>query len=169
MQECNPTSIPTEPRLQLSNDTNEDDIDPAQYRRLIGSLRYICHTRPDLAYNIGMVNRFMHTPKVSHLAKTKRLIRYLKGTLDYGILFPKAGEGKECNLMGYTDSSWCSDVDDKKSTDGYLFMLGGASVAWGSRKEPIVALSLCEIEYIVSSLYACQETWIVNLIEDARP
>ena len=57
--------------------------------------------------------------------------------------------------MGYTDSSWCSDVEDRKSTIGYVFMLGGAPVAWSSRKEPVVALSSCEIEYITASLCAC--------------
>ena len=59
MKECNSTSTPTEPRLQLSKDPEEDDVDPTQYRRLIGSLRYLCHTRHDLAYSVSMVSRFM--------------------------------------------------------------------------------------------------------------
>ena len=86
----------------------------------------------------------MQKPKVSHLAAMKRILRYLKGTLDYGILFPATGIGKECKLVGYTDSSWCSDTEDRKSTIGYVFMLGGAPVAWSSRKEPVVPLSSCE-------------------------
>jgi hypothetical protein len=166
MQDCNPTSTPAEPRLQLSKDSDSDDVDPTQYRRLIGSFRYLCHIRPDLAYNVGMVSRFMQKPKVSHLAATKRILRYLKGTLDYGILFSVADEGKECKLVGYTDSSWCSDVEDRKSTDGYVFMLGGAPVVSSSRKEPVVALSSCEAEYIAVSLCACQTTCMVNLVEE---
>ena len=88
----------------------------------------------------------MQKPKVSHLAAVKRILRYLKGNLDNGILFPATEEGKECKLEGYTDSSCCSDVEDQKSTTGYVFMLGGESVAWSSRKEPIMALSSCEAE-----------------------
>ena len=166
MEECNSTSTPAEPRLQLSKDADEDDVDPTQYRRLIGSLRYLCHTRPDLAYSVGMVSRFMQKPKVSHLAAVKRILRYLKGTFDYGILFPAVDKGKECKLVGYTDSSWCSDAEDRKSTAGYVFMLGGATIAWSSRKEPVVALSSCEAEYIAASLCACQATWMVNLVEE---
>ena len=71
----------------------------------------------------------MQKPKVSHLAAAKRILRYLKGTLNYGILFPADDEGKECKLVIYTDSSWCSYVEDRKSTTGYMLMLGGAPVA----------------------------------------
>ena len=98
------TQAPVEPKLQLLKDSDEDDVDPTQYRRLIGSLRYLCHTRHDLAYSVGVVSRFMQKPEVSHLTATKRILRYLKGTLDYGILFPAVDEGKECKLVGYTDS-----------------------------------------------------------------
>src|SRR3954470_2065443 len=108
MEECNSTSTPAEIRLQLSKNPDEDDVDPIQYRRLIGSLRYLCHTRPNLGYNVGMVRRSMQKSKVSHLEVAKRILRYLKGTLDYGIMFPASDEGKECKLVGYTNSSWCS-------------------------------------------------------------
>ena len=150
----------------MSKDADEDDVDPTQYRRLIGSLRYLCHTRPDLAYSVGMVSRFMQKPKVSHLAAVKRILRYLKGTFDYGILFPAVDKGKECKLVGYTDSSWCSDAEDRKSTAGYVFMLGGVPIAWNSRKEPVVELSSRKAEYITASLCACQATWMVNLVEE---
>jgi hypothetical protein len=76
-----------------------------------------------------MVSRFMQKPNVSHLAATKRILRYLKGTLDYDVLFSADDEGKECKIVGYTNSSWCSDAEDRKSTTGYMFMLGGAPVA----------------------------------------
>ena len=98
MEDCNLTSNLAEPKLQLSKDLDSDDVNLTQYRRLIGSLRYLCHTRPDLAYNVGMVSRFMQKPNVSHIAATKSILRYLKGTLDYGILFPAANEGKECKF-----------------------------------------------------------------------
>ena len=68
--------------------------------------------------------------------------------------------------MGYTESSWCSDVEGRKSTASYVFMLGGALVIWSSRKEPLVALSSCEAEYVATSLCACQATWMVNLVQE---
>ncbi|XP_050908054.1 secreted RxLR effector protein 161-like [Lathyrus oleraceus] len=164
MQDCNPTSTSSESRLQLSKDSDEDDVDPMQYKRLIGSLRCLYHTGPYLAYCVAMISRFIENPKVSHLAATKRILMCLKGTLDYGILFPSVDEGKECKLVGYTDSSWYGDVEYRKLTVGYLFMLGGVSFAWSSRKEPVVALSSCEAEYIVVSLCTCQVTWMMNLV-----
>ena len=108
----------------------------------------------------------MQKPKESHLAATKRILRYLKGTLDYGTLFLAADKGKECKLVEYTDSSRCSDTHDRKPTLGYVFMLGGASIAWSSRKKPLVALSSCEAEYITASVCACQATWMVKLVEE---
>ena len=113
-----------------------------------------------------MINRFIQKPNVSHRVAVKRILRYLKGTLDYGILFPAVDKGKECKLVGYTDSSWCSDAEDRKSTVRYVFMLGGVPISWSSRKEPIMALSSCEAEYIVASLCVCQVTWMVNLVEE---
>lgn len=79
-----------------------------------------------------MASRFTQKPKVSHLEATKRILRYLKGTLYYGILFPAADEGKECKLVGYSDSRLCGDVKDRKFTVGYVFMIGGAPVSWSS-------------------------------------
>ena len=101
-----------------------------------------------------MVSKFMQKPKALHLAAVKRILRYLKGTLDYDILFPAVDKGKECKLVGYTNLSWCSDAEDRKSTTGYVFMLGGALVSWSSRKDPVVALSSCEAEYMAASLCA---------------
>ena len=73
---------------------------------------------------------------------------------------------KKCKLVGYTGSSWCTDVEDRKSTTSYVFMLGGAPIAWSFRKEQIVTLSSCEAEYITASLCACQATWMVDLVEE---
>ena len=166
MEHCNAATTPAEARLQLSKSEDEQDVDPTQYRRLIGSLRYLCNTRPDLAFSVGIASRFMERPKVSHLAAVKRILRYVKGTLGCGILFPASDMGKSCELLGYTDSNWCGDKDDRKSTAGYVFMFGGAPISWCSKKEPVVALSSCEAEYIAASLCACQAVWLVNLLRE---
>ncbi|PNX70374.1 cationic amino acid transporter 1-like protein, partial [Trifolium pratense] len=141
----------------------ERDVDSTEYRRLIGSLRYLCNTRPVIAYSVGIVSRYMERPKMSHLYAAKRILRYIKGTLDNGIVF-QTPDGSNFDLVGYTDSNWCGDKDDRKSTAGYIFLYGGAPISWCSRKEPVVALSTCEAEYIAASLSACQGVWLSNLI-----
>ncbi|GAU26641.1 hypothetical protein TSUD_102510 [Trifolium subterraneum] len=166
MDNCNHAITPSEPRLQLSKSEEEAEVDPTQYRRLIGSLRYLYNTRSDLAYIVGIVSRFIQKPKLSHLAAVKRILRYIRGTMDYGILFPSTDKGKQCKLVAYSDSSWCGDIEDRKSTAGYVFLLGGAPIAWSSKKESVVALSSCEVEYIAASLCACQAIWLANLIEE---
>lgn len=82
----------------------------------------------------------MQKSKVFHLAATKRILRYLRGTLGYGILFLSVDEGKECNLIGYINFSWCGDDEDIKLTTRYVFMLGDIPATWSLRKEPVVAL-----------------------------
>ncbi|XP_058747204.1 secreted RxLR effector protein 161-like [Vicia villosa] len=166
MEHCNASITPDEARLQLSKSEDEQDVDITQYKRLIGSLRYLCNTRPDLAFSVGIASRFMEKPKVSHLAAIKRILRYIKGTLGCGILSPATDNGGKCKLLGYTDSSWCGDKDDKKSTAGCVFMFGGAPISWCSKKEPVVAVSSCEAEYIAVSLCVCQAVWLRNLLKE---
>jgi hypothetical protein len=94
---------------------------------------------PDLAYSsVGTVSIFMEYPKLSHLAATKRILMYIRGTLDNGILFPATNEGSSYNLVSYTGSNWCGKKDDRKSTVGYIFMIIGAPISWCSRKELVV-------------------------------
>jgi hypothetical protein len=166
MINCNPALTPCESRLQLTKEPEEKEVDATEYRKLIGSLRYLCNTRPDIAYSVGIVSRYMEKPKISHLIAAKRILRYVKGTLDHGIVFPSSDKEREFDLVGYTDSNWCGDKDDRKSTAGYIFQIGGASISWSSRKEPVVALSTCEAEYIAASLCACQGVWLCNLLNE---
>ncbi|XP_058725454.1 secreted RxLR effector protein 161-like [Vicia villosa] len=152
MEHCNVAITPCEARPQLSKSEDEQDVDPTQYRRLIGSMRYLCNTRPDLAFSVGITTIFMERPKVSHMATVKRILRYVKGTLGCGILFPASDTGRKCNLLGFTDSNWCGVKDDRNSTAGYIFMF--------------VALSSYEAEYIAASLCACQAMWLMNLFKE---
>ncbi|GAU30308.1 hypothetical protein TSUD_385290 [Trifolium subterraneum] len=166
MVNCNLAITPAKPRLQISKCEEEDSVDPTKFRSLIGSLRYLCNTRPGLVYSVGIVSRFMNKPKVSHLAAVKRILRYVKGTTECGSVFPASDVGKNCKLVGYTDASWCGDVEDRKSTAGYLFFIGDAPISWCSKKEQVVALSSCEVEYITASMCATQAIWLRNLIEE---
>jgi hypothetical protein len=105
----------------------------------------------------------------------KRLIRYLKGTRTKGIIYGAqpnpaiTDNDAACHIKGYTDSDWAGDTSTCKSTSGYLFLGAGAPIAWGSNKQPIVALSTCEAEYVAASDAAREATWLRNLLAEIDP
>ncbi|XP_050888548.1 secreted RxLR effector protein 161-like [Lathyrus oleraceus] len=166
MEDCNVALTPAKPRLQLMKDSNEDDVDPIQYRRLIGSLRYLFHIRSDLEYKVGMMSRFIQKSKVSHLEATKRILRYLKGTQIMSFCFLQQMKERNANLWYTLTQVSVVMLRIEKSIVGYMFMLGSAPISWSSRKEPVAVMSSCEAEYIVASLCTCQATWMVNLIDE---
>ncbi|XP_050908443.1 secreted RxLR effector protein 161-like [Lathyrus oleraceus] len=166
MEHCNASITPAEPRLQLSKNEDEQDVDLIQYRRLIGSLRYLCNTRPNLAFSVGIMSKFMGRPKVYHLEAFKRIPRYVKGFVDCRILFLIEDMGRKCNFISFIGSNSYKYKDDRKSTTGYIFMFGGTPISWCSKKEPVVALSSCEVEYIVTSLCLCQAAWLTNPLKE---
>ncbi|KAD7117558.1 hypothetical protein E3N88_04826 [Mikania micrantha] len=127
MWDCNPTKYPMEPGLQLTNEDKTELVDPTMYKSIIGCLRYLTHTRPDINYAVGVANRFMEMPRVTHLQAVKHLLRYIKGTLSFGIQYTRNGCGK---LIGYSDSSHANDRVDGKSTTGMIFYYGDGSFAW---------------------------------------
>ena len=93
-------------------------------------------------------------------------MRYLKGTLDYSILFPHPKEKGELYLVAYSDLDWCGDKVERRSTSGYVFLLYGAPISWNSKKKFVVALSTCEAEYISACSVACQALWILSFISE---
>ena len=145
MTRCNPCDTPMEQRLKLTTAKPGTELDVTSYRRLIGSLRYLVNTRPDIAYAVGIASRFVEAPAKEHWSAVKRIVRYIKGTLDYGCKFQK-GDGIGLNLLGYTDSDCSGDLVRRKSTSGIIFFLGSNLVTWSSRKQKVVALSSCEAE-----------------------
>jgi hypothetical protein len=99
-----------------------------------------------------------------HLIPYKHLLRYVVGTIDYGLEYTSGGG--ELQLVGYSDNDMAGDVDDRKSTSGILYFLGGNPVAWKSQKQRVVALSSCEAEYIAGAVAACQGVWLQRLLQD---
>jgi hypothetical protein len=108
-----------EERLKLSRDSTTEEVDTTQYRHLVGSLRYLAHTRPDLTFSVGYVSRFMQRPTTEHQQAVKRIIRYVVGTLDHGLYYLRCP--REAHLVGYNDSNHVGDIDTSKSTSGILF------------------------------------------------
>lgn len=166
MSDCNSCCIPMDPRCKLSKHDEEPPVDASTYRSIIGSLRYLVNTRPDLAYSVGVVSRYMESPTTSHMNAVKQILRYVKGTLNLGIEYKK---NQECEaLIGYSDSDLGGDVDDRKSTTGIIFFLGENPITWVSQKQRIVALSSCEAEYIAATGGTCQGIWLTKIIASLR-
>jgi hypothetical protein len=161
---CNPTHIPMEPRLKLSKHSQAESVDATEYRSVVGSLRYLLHTRPDLTFAVGYVSRFMEKPTKEHMMAVKHILRYVKGTLNIGCSYKKlTGEPR---LLGYSDSDHAGDIDDRKSTTGVLYYYGDCPVSWTSQKQKIVAQSSCEAEYVAAALGACQGVWLSRLVSE---
>ncbi|XP_048637505.1 secreted RxLR effector protein 161-like [Brassica napus] len=147
--------------LKLCKAEKEVSVDEIDYRRNIGCLRYLIHTRPDLACSVGVLSRYMHSPKESHKAALKQVLRYLKGTLSYGLNF---GAATQEGLIGYSDSSYNVDPDDGKSTTGHIFYLGGNPITWCSQHQEIVVLSSCEAEFMAATEASKQAIWLKDLL-----
>src|SRR4051812_49356764 len=152
---------PSETNQKLDSDSEGEDVDTTIFKQLVGSLRYLCNTRPDICYAVGFVSRFTSKPKWSHYQAAVRILRYIKGTLKFGIVFP-SGRKEESELLSYFDFDCCGDRVDRRSTSGYLFMFLGGPISWSSKKKVVIALSTCEAKYIADVVAACQVVWLLN-------
>ena len=161
MQECKAAITPTVMGLKLSKEDSSKDFDPSLYKSIVGSLMYLTATRPDIMFAVSLISRFMERPKEAHWKAAKRILRYVKGTKRFGILYTFS---ESSDLVGYTDSDWDGSVDDQKSTSGYLFHMGSGAISWASKKQPIVAFSTAEAEYVVATAAACQAVWMRRLL-----
>ncbi|GKV31585.1 hypothetical protein SLEP1_g40262 [Rubroshorea leprosula] len=162
MANCKPVSTPIACGTRLSKYDESTKVDPSLYRSLVGNLRYLTCTRPDILYGVGLVSRYMEAPTSTHMKMAKRVLRYIKGTIDYGLTYSFSTNFK---LYGYSDNDWGGDVDDQKSTTGFLFFLGDTAFTWCSKKQAIVTLSTCEAEFVSAASCVCHAIWLRNLLE----
>jgi hypothetical protein len=164
MQDCKPIATPEEVHLHLPRHTGDQHgVDASQYRKLIGKLMYLAlSTRPDIAHICCYLSRFLEYPGTEHWKAGKRVLRYLKGTQNHGIMFTSKGQQK---LIGYSDSDYAGDIEDRKSTGGYVFMLDGA-ISWMSKKQSSVAQSTMEAEYYALAEAVKEAIWLRNLSKE---
>uniref|UniRef100_A0AAV1V4E9 Integrase catalytic domain-containing protein n=1 Tax=Peronospora matthiolae TaxID=2874970 RepID=A0AAV1V4E9_9STRA len=161
MEECKAVASPVDvsSRLVPSNSASKVDV---PFREAVGALMHLTTaTRPDIAYAVSFVSRFMEKPQEEHWVAVKRIFRYLQGTKMHGICYKPSAK---IDFRGYSDADWAGDLADRKSTSGYVFMLLGAPVSWGSKKQPSVSLSTSEAEYIALSLAIQEGKWINRLL-----
>ena len=163
MLDCNATTCPMDPGTKLTKDETGKQIDATAYRHIIGCLRYLLHTRPDISFAVGITSRYMQTPKESHLLAVKHLLRYIKGTVSHGIRYDRGGTR---TILGYSDSSHATDQDDGRSTTGVIFYYNNAPITWCTQKQATVALSSCEAEFMAATAAACQSLWLQGLLSE---
>ena len=160
MEHAKPARTPMAQGTKLLKATEQSEmVDATLYQSAVGSLLYLSGwTRPDIAFSVSNVARFCSRPAKEHWTALKRILWYLNGTPDYGLVYTKNDVND--SLIGYSDADWAGDTNDRKSTSGYLFMMAGAAVSWKSRKQTCVALSTAEAEYVAMSAAAQEATWI---------
>ena len=149
MAERNPVSTPVDPGRKLKKNHSQSGEDSAlPYRELVGSLTYLASTtRPDISFAASYLGQFNNCFGVDHWKAAKRVLRYLKGTVDVGLVFSEGSTP----ATGYVDADWGNDSDDRRSFTGYIFKHNGGPIAWESRKQRTVALSTTEAEYMALS------------------
>eukprot|EP00253_Pinus_taeda_P019337 PITA_19337 len=166
MQENKATITPTVMGLKFSKEDGSKDFDPSLYKSTVGSLMYLTTTRPDIMFVVSLISRFMERPKEAHWQVAKRILRYVKGTKKFGILYTVS----ECSdLIGYTDSDWAGGVNDHLGTSNYVFHMGSGAISWASKNHSIVALSTTEAEYVAATVETCQENLDDKDVNELRP
>ncbi|XP_019157452.1 PREDICTED: uncharacterized protein LOC109154022 [Ipomoea nil] len=162
MVDCKPLATPAAvTKSETLSDTPFDN--PTQYRHIVDALQYLTIIRPDLAYAVNRLCQFMHSPTVDHWNLVKRVLRYVKGTLDYGLqLTPSSST----SIHAYSDSDWAGCPIDRKSTSGYAVYLGDNLISWLSKKQRTVTRSSTEAEYKALADVSAEVTWVVSLLRE---
>ena len=144
-------------------DQEKEEMRAVPYASAVGSLMYamLC-TRPDISYAVGMVARYQANPGQAHWTAVKHILKYLKRTRDYQLVY----QSDSLKPLGYTDSDFQADRDEKKSTSGYVFVLGGGAISWRSAKQKCIADSTMEAEYVAASEAAKEAVWLRNYLLD---
>ncbi|XP_028112808.1 uncharacterized protein LOC114310909 [Camellia sinensis] len=162
IENCNPVNTPVDSGVELRKCTKAVDVDPTYFKSLVGSLRYLTCTRPGILYGVGLINRYMETPDQLHLYAAKRILRYIKRTVDDGLFYKPTNNFK---LVGYSDSDWGCKLDERKRTTGFTFFVGDTAFTWSFKKQAIVTLSTCEAKYVAANSVVCHAIWLRNMLK----
>nr|KYP31691.1 Retrovirus-related Pol polyprotein from transposon TNT 1-94 [Cajanus cajan] len=154
---CKEVATPISSTCNLDLDEKGIVVENSKYRVIIGSLLYLTASRPDIMFVVCLCARFQANPKESHMKSVKRILKYLKGTTNVGLWYPKR---VSLSLIGYSDLDYAGCRLDRKSTSGTCYLLGSALVSWHIKKQACVALSTVEAEYIAAGSCCAQILWM---------
>ena len=138
------------------------------YRSIVDALQYATITRPEISFSVNKVCQFMSKPSEQHWLAVKRTLRYLKGTVSWGLHFQSISLRHPFSLHAYYDVDWASDPDDRSFSSGAAFFLGPNLISWWSKKLLVVARSSTEAEYRSMALIAAEVTWIQSLLSELQ-
>jgi hypothetical protein len=160
--DCKPAPTPYDASMILKKN-KRIMRDQLRYSQIIGSLMYLASAmKPDISFAVSKLSRFVSNPGDDHWRSLERVMRYLKGTSNYGIHY----SGNPKVLEGYSDSNWISDADEIKATSGYVFTVGGGTVSWKSCKQTIVTKSTMEVELTALDTATVEAEWLRELLMD---
>ncbi|XP_060182800.1 uncharacterized mitochondrial protein AtMg00810-like [Lycium barbarum] len=161
MSSCRPSATPVDTKPKLSATSTSPFKDPSLYRSLAGALQYLTFTRPDISYAVQQICLFMHNPMEVYMNSLKRIVRYIKGTLDHGLhLYPS----KPTTLISYTDADWGGCPDTRRSTSGYCVFLGDNLISWSAKRQATMSRSSAEAEYRGVANVVGESCWLRNLL-----
>ncbi|XP_050915482.1 secreted RxLR effector protein 161-like [Lathyrus oleraceus] len=149
------THAPTQ--LKLTKDEKGVNMDQSLYKSMVGSLLYLIASRPDITFSVGVCDRYQYEPKMSHIIQVKRILKYINGTSNYGMLYSYNANSL---LTGYCDADWADSAEDIKRSFGGCFFLGNNIISWFSKKKNHVSLSTTEAEYIAAGSSFSQLIWM---------
>ncbi|KAI5312034.1 hypothetical protein L3X38_041207 [Prunus dulcis] len=164
MFDAKPYDTPCLPYNWLLKKDGDPYSNPKLYRSIVGALQYLTFTRPDIAFSVHQVCQFMQNPMVSHFIAVKRILRYLKGTMQFGISYTMG----DLQLNAFSDADWARDPDDRRSTTGLVVFLGNNPISWSSKKQQTVSRSSTEAEYHALSFTSAELDWIKQLLAFLR-
>jgi hypothetical protein len=159
-----PYSAPCTSGKKLTHLDGDPLSDPSLYRHIVGALQYCTLIRPDISYLVNQLCQFLHYPTTAHFTAAKRVLRYLKGTPDSGLLFTRG----PLNLHAYCDLDWAGDPLDRRSTSGFGVFLGQCLISWQSKKQPVVSRSSTEAEYRSMAYATAELYWIKMLFKELQ-
>ena len=163
LEDCKSVTIPLPTGEKLKKVDGSQLADEGLFRKIVGSLLYLTATKPVIMFAASLLSRFMHSPTKKHMGIAKRVLRYIQGTLSYGIEFTR---DMNAVLIGFCDSDWAGSEDDSRSTSGYAFSFGSGAFSWASMKQNTVALSTAEAKYVLAAEATAQAIWLRFVLDD---
>jgi hypothetical protein len=164
MADCKPCTTPVNLQAKLVGDSRPPVEDASQFRSIAGALQYLTFTRPDIAYAVQQICLHMHDPREPHLTAMKRILRYLQGTSDYGLL----RHSSSSDLVVYTDADWAGCPNTRRSTSGYAVFLGDNLVSWSAKRQTVVSRSSTEAKYRAIANGVAEATWLRQLLHELQ-
>jgi transposase InsO family protein len=171
MKDCKPLATPLDSNSKLTRDMspqNPEEVEEMKeipYQNAVGSLVYaMISTRADISYPVGVVSQYMANPGPQHWIAVKRILRYLQGTSNHVLQY--GGSPLSLQVIGYCDADYAGDIDTRRSTTGYTFLLAGGAISWNSKKQPTVALSTTEAEYMAATHATKEAIWLQRFFKD---